>query len=141
MAEAAGLNPVQRGFDPRRGYLSGKPSAYNRRRMGPHFEEDPDEPEEPSQPEQPDGARGTAAGLLPNVGLPARDWEYSTKVLTVGQLVDGVTLVKLLQDAAPDGWELTDVIDGGDKRVLLMRRPKRSVREQRRVGFAPPTRN
>jgi hypothetical protein len=106
--------------------------------MGPQFEEDPDEEPEPSRP---DGARGTAAGLVPSVGLPSRDWEYSTKVLTVAQVADGVTLVKLLQEAAADGWDLGDVIDGGDKRVLLLRRPKRSPRESRRVGFAPPKDN
>jgi hypothetical protein len=102
-------------------------------------EEDPDEePEQPAPPAQPDGARGTAAGLVPSVGLPIRDWEYSTKVLSVAQVADGVTVVKVLQDAGSEGWELASVIDGGDKRVILMRRPKRSARESRRVGFAPP---
>lgn len=106
--------------------------------MGPQFEEDPDEEPEPARP---DGARGAAPGLVPSVGLPGREWEYSTKVLTVTQVADGVTLVKLLQETAAEGWELGDVIDGGDKRVLLLRRPKRSPRESRRVGFAPPKNN
>jgi hypothetical protein len=106
--------------------------------MGPQFEEDPDEEPEPSSP---DGARGAAAGLVPSVGLPGREWEYSTKVLTVAQVADGVTLVKVLHEAIADGWDLGDVIDGGDKRVLLLRRPKRSPRESRRVGFAPPKNN
>ena len=99
-------------------------------------EEDPDEdPDEPGQ--QPgDGAAPTA--MVPNVGLPMREWEFSTQVLTVAQLVDGVTLVKILKESGADGWELSDVIDGGEKRVLLMRRPKRSLLESRRVGFAPP---
>ncbi len=93
--------------------------------MALRSEEDPDEePDEPGQPNHPgDGA------------------EFSTQVLTVAQLVDGVTLVKLLKEAGADGWDLTDVIDGGEKRVLLMRRPKRSARETRRVGFAPPKPN
>ena len=85
--------------------------------------------------------QAAAMGVVPSVGLPLREWEFSTQVLTVAQLVDGVTLVKLLQKAGTDGWELTDVIDGGEKRVLLMRRPKRSARESRRVGFAPPSHN
>jgi hypothetical protein len=59
----------------------------------------------------------------------------------VAQVADGVTLVKLLQEAGADGWDLGDVIDGGDKRVLLLRRPKRSPRESRKVGFAPPKNN
>jgi hypothetical protein len=104
-------------------------------------EEDPDDdPDEPDQPNHPgDGA--AAARMVPTVGLPLREWEFSTQVLTVSQLVDGVTLVKRLKEAGADGWELTDVIDGGDKRVLLMRRPKRSILESRRVGFAPPKHN
>jgi hypothetical protein len=103
--------------------------------MGTRSEEEPDEePDEPAQPHR-DGA---AASLVPTVGMPNREWEFSTQILTVAQVVDGVTLVKLLKDAGADGWELSDVIDGGEKRVLLMRRPKRSARESRRVGFAPP---
>jgi hypothetical protein len=110
--------------------------------MDLRLEEDPDEePDEPARPAQPDGARGAAAGLLPTVGLPSRDWEYSTKVLSVAQVADGVTLVKLLNEAGADGWDLASVVDGGDKRVILMRRPKRSARESRRVGFAPPAPN
>lgn len=140
MAEAAGLNPVQRGFDPRRGYYF--LGAYNLTTMDHRLEEDPDEePDEPAQPAQPDGARGTATGLVPAVGLPSREWEYSTKVLSVAQVADGVTVVKVLHEAAADGWDLASVMDGGDKRVILMRRPKRSARESRRVGFAPPFRN
>ena len=76
---------------------------------------------------------------IPNVGLPSREWEFATHVLTVAQVVDGVTLVKVLKEAAAEGWDLSDVVDGGDKRVLLMRRPKRGSREMRRVGFAPPS--
>jgi hypothetical protein len=108
--------------------------------MSLRSEEDPDEdPDEPDQPNQP--GDGAAAGLVPTVGLPLREWEFSTQVLTVAQLVDGVTLVKLLKEAGADGWDLTDVIDGGEKRVLLMRRPKRPAHESRRVGFAPPSHN
>jgi hypothetical protein len=136
MAEATGLNPVQRGFDPRRGYCA--PTIDE---MGLRYEDDPDEePDEPDQPNHPgDGAIATS--MVPTVGIPLREWEFSTQVLTVTQLVDGVTLVKLLKEAGADGWDLTDVIDAGEKRVLLMRRPRRSARESRRVGFAPPKQN
>ena len=106
--------------------------------MNLRFEEEPDEEPEEPQPAQPDGARGVAAGLVPSVGVPSRDWEYSTKVVTVAQLADGVTVVKVLHDAGSEGWELASVLDGGEKRVILMRRPKRAARETRRVGFAPP---
>ena len=110
--------------------------------MALRSEEDPDEePDEPGQPNHPGDGAATSTQLVPSVGLPLREWEFSTQVLTVAQLVDGVTLVKLLKEAGADGWDLTDVIDGGEKRVLLMRRPKRSARETRRVGFAPPKPN
>ena len=99
-------------------------------------EEDPDE--EPDEPNQPNDGAATATQTVPSVGLPLREWEFLTQVLTVAQLVDGVTLVKILKESSADGWDLSDVIDGGEKRVLLMRRPKRSARETRRVGFAPP---
>ena len=108
--------------------------------MGFRSEEDPDE-EPDEQPNHPGHGAAAGTGILPSVGLPLREWEFSTQVLTVAQLVDGVTLVKILKESGADGWELTDVIDGGEKRVLLMRRPKRSSVESRRVGFAPPAHN
>jgi hypothetical protein len=105
-----------------------------------HLEEDPEEePDEPDQPAPGDGA--AAASHIPSVGMPVREWEYATRVLTVAQVVDGATLVKVLKEAGADGWDLAEIVDGGEKRVLLMRRPKRSSREARRVGFAPPAHN
>src|SRR5256885_15259728 len=110
MAEAAGLNPVQRGFDPRRGY-SDCVAAYNLTTMDHRFEEDPDEePDEPGQPAQPDGARGTATGLVPTVGLPSREREYTTKGLSVGQVAGGVMVVKGLPGAGGGGWDLASVV-------------------------------
>jgi hypothetical protein len=103
-----------------------------------HDEEEPDD--DPDEPEQP-ADRAAPTRHVPSVGMPAREWEYSTEVLTLAQVADGTTLVKTLQTAAAEGWELADVIDGGEKRVLLMRRSKRSARESRRVGFAPPAHN
>jgi hypothetical protein len=100
------------------------------------FEEEPDEPEEP---EAPDNGAAAPTRMVPSVGMPGREWEFSTHVLSVAQVADGTTLVKVLKDSGVDGWELAQVIDGGDKRVLLMRRPKRPEREARRVGFAPPS--
>jgi hypothetical protein len=104
-----------------------------------HAEEEPEEPEEPDEPGAPGDGAAAPARLVPTVALPGREWEYSTQVLTVAQVADGTTLVKALKDAASEGWDLAEVIDGGEKRVLLMRRPKRAPREARRVGFAPPS--
>jgi hypothetical protein len=104
-----------------------------------HLEEDPEEPDEPEAPAGPDNGAMAPARMVPTVGLPGRDWEFSTQVLTVAQVADGTTLVKVLKDSGADGWELAQVIDGGDKRVLLLRRAKRPQHETRRVGFAPPS--
>ena len=107
--------------------------------MRARFEEEPDEPEEPDSPGAPDNGAMASTRLVPSVGVPSRDWEFSTKVLSVAEVADGATLVKVLRESGTEGWELAQVIDGGDKRVILLRRPKRSQREARRVGFAPPS--
>lgn len=107
--------------------------------MRARSEEEPDEPEEPDSPGAPDNGAVASTRLVPSVGLPTRDWEFSTRVLSVAEVADGATLVKVLMESGTEGWELAQVIDGGDKRVILLRRPKRSQREARRVGFAPPS--
>ena len=107
--------------------------------MAAHSEEEPDEPDAPDAPDSPDNGAIAPTRMVPSVSIPSREWEFATHVLTVAQVADGATLVKLLKDQGAEGWELAQVIDGGDKRVLLMRRPKRSAREARRVGFAPPS--
>jgi hypothetical protein len=107
--------------------------------MSTHGEEEPEEPDDPDEPGGPDNGAKAPTRMVPTVGLPGRDWEFSTQVLTLAQVTDGTTLVKVLKQSGADGWDLADVIDGGDKRVLLLRRPKRSQRESRRVGFAPPS--
>jgi hypothetical protein len=104
-----------------------------------HSEEEPEEPDEPDAPEGPDNGAAAPTRMVPTVSLPSREWEFSTHSLTVAQVVDGSSLVKVLKEQGAEGWELAQVIDGGDKRVLLMRRPKRAAREARRVGFAPPS--
>jgi hypothetical protein len=104
-----------------------------------HAEEEPEEPDEPDSPGSPDNGAAAPTRMVPSVGLPGREWEFSTQVMSVAEVSDGTTLVKALKEAGAEGWELAQVIDGGDKRVLLMRRPKRGQREARRVGFAPPS--
>ena len=107
--------------------------------MASRLEEDPEEPDEPESPDSPDNGATAPTRMVPSVSLPGREWEYSTHVLSVAQVADGKTLVQVLKDSASDGWDLAEIVDGGEKRVLLMRRPKRAQREARRVGFAPPT--
>jgi hypothetical protein len=107
--------------------------------MATHGEEEPEDPDEPDEPGGPDNGAMAPTRMIPTVGLPGRDWEFSTQVVSVAQVADGTTLVKVLKEAAADGWDLGQVIDAGDKRVLLLRRPKRPQQESRRVGFAPPS--
>ena len=102
-------------------------------------EDDPDE--EPDEPDETGDGAARPGGIVPSVAFPTREWEYATQNLSAAQVADGTTLVKTLKDAAGEGWELDQVLEAGDKRVLLMRRPKRESRESRRVGFAPPSRN
>ena len=69
-----------------------------------------------------------------------RDWEYRTEVLNLGQVADGTTLVEKLTSAATENWHLVEVIDAGESRVLLLRRQRKTEKERRSVGFAPPGR-
>jgi hypothetical protein len=74
------------------------------------------------------------------VGPGARDLEYRTELVTAAQVVDGSTLAEQLTKASSDGWDLVDIIQAGDRYTILLRRPKMSDREARRVGFLPPPR-
>ncbi len=71
-------------------------------------------------------------------GSGDREYEYRTEVLTVDQVSDGKTLPDLLNRAGADGWHLTEIVDGGSSRVVLLRKLKKAERERRMVGFAPP---
>ena len=70
-----------------------------------------------------------------------RDYEYRTEVLTVVEVADGKTLAARLIAAAADDWHFVQVIDAGDRRVVLFRKAKKTERERRSVGFAPPGRS
>ena len=73
---------------------------------------------------------------MPTVGGPVnREFEYRTDLLTVAQIADGKTLPDMLTTASADGWDLVDILDAGDRRVTLFRKPKRAERETRPVGF------
>jgi hypothetical protein len=96
--------------------------------------------EEPDEPDEPDEAPAAAAAgpVIPSVGPGAREYEFKLDLLTLEQVKDGKSLPDMLAKASTDGWDLYDVIDAGDKRGVLLRRPKKNASEPRRVGFAPP---
>jgi hypothetical protein len=68
------------------------------------------------------------------------DFDYRTEVLTLDQVADGHTLAETLATASADGWHYVGVVDAGERRVVLLRKLKKSLRERRSVGFAPPGR-
>jgi hypothetical protein len=74
-------------------------------------------------------------------GAGDREFEYRTEVLSLEQVVDGKTLPELLAAATGEGWHYVDIVDAGASRVLLLRKVKKTERERRSVGFAPPGRS
>lgn len=104
---------------------------------------DPEQvPGEPDDDPEYDDEPAPGRDLTPRVADSGdRDWEFKTETLDLAQITDGETLAKTLSEAAGDGWHLASVVDAGDKRVLVMRRPKRPERKQRTVGFTPPGRS
>jgi hypothetical protein len=74
-------------------------------------------------------------------GLGDREFEYRTDVLSLEEVADGKTLTERLAAASSDGWHYVDVIDAGASRVVLFRKAKKTERERRSVGFAPPGRS
>jgi hypothetical protein len=100
-------------------------------------EEDPDEEPE----EEPTGAGAAMATAVPSLGLPSREFEFRTDELSLAELVDGRTLAARLGQASKDGWDYVQVIEAGEKRLLLLRRAKRPEKQGRPVGFFPPSRS
>lgn len=99
--------------------------------------------EEPEPDEDPDEepAVATPPGpVVPAVPPGMRDLEYRTELMTAAEVVDGSTLADNLTKAAGDGWDLVDIIQAADRYTILLRRPKKMDREDRRVGFLPPPR-
>lgn len=97
-------------------------------------EEEPDEPEE--EPEQ---AESAVATFVPSVGSASREFEFRTEGMSISELADGSTLAQKLTDASKEGWDLVQVLDAGDSRVIVFRRGKRPERQSRPVGFFPPS--
>jgi hypothetical protein len=94
--------------------------------------------EEPDPDEEPEAApTGQTGPPTPVVAPPGREYEYRSELLSQDEIADG-TLVTTLNESAAEGWDLVEVIAAGEKRVVLLRRPKRGERESRPVGFQRP---
>jgi hypothetical protein len=99
---------------------------------------EPDEPDEPREPDEPgdDEASAPVAGMAMPAGGTGPDWEY--RVDELGNPVGSADqLARTLNEAAGDGWHLVQILDAGDRKLAVMRRPKRRDRPPRPVGFAP----
>lgn len=99
-----------------------------------------DEPDEEPEPEPEQRPSGSASGV-PSVGLGGRDYEYRVDSLSVDEVTDAKALAGRLTDASGEGWDLIETIEAGERRVFIMRRPKRPSSDSRPVGFAPPTKH
>jgi hypothetical protein len=101
---------------------------------------EPDEDPEYEPEDIPAAPASMAAGASSTNGYGERDFEYRTEVLSLEEVVDGKTLADRLTAASADGWLLVDIVDAGDRRVLVLRKLKKAERVARSVGFAPPIR-
>lgn len=102
----------------------------------------PDEPDEDPDfdPQEEPATTFTQGSTTTTVGGGDRDWEYRTEVLSIGEVADGKTLVERLTQASAENWNLVEIIDAGESRVILLRRQRKAQKERRSVGFAPPVR-
>lgn len=95
-------------------------------------DEEPEEPE--TEPQSPSAPSAQAVVVAP-AGAPGVAFEYRTEVLTAEQVLDGTTLPEKLAQESTDGWDLVDLIQAQDKHVIILRKPKKTDRGERRVGF------
>jgi hypothetical protein len=68
-------------------------------------------------------------------GAPGVAFDYRTEVLTAAQVLDGTTLPEKLAHESAEGWDLVDLVQAQDKHVIILRKPKKPDRAERRVGF------
>ena len=101
---------------------------------------EPDEDPEYEPEELPAAPSAMFAGPSHANGVGDREFEYKAEVLTLEQVADGRTLPEKLAAESSDGWHYVEVIDAGEKRIVLFRRMKKAEKERRSVGFAPPGR-
>ena len=102
---------------------------------------EPDEDPEYEPEDIPAAPATMMAGPAHANGAGERDFEYRTEVLTLEQVTDGKTLPDRLAALSSEGWHYVDVVDAGESRVVLFRKAKKTERERRSVGFAPPGRS
>ena len=105
--------------------------------MRERLEEDPDFDDDDDDMDEGPVATSPHRAIVPPPDA-SREYEYRTDLVTSAEVTDGSTLPGLLTKASADGWDLVDIINAGDRHAVLLRRLKRSERNARQVGFAPP---
>lgn len=93
------------------------------------------EPEPEPEPEPQSPQQAATPLVVGGPGAPGVEFEYRTEQLTAEQVLDGTSLPSLLAKESADGWDLVDLLAVQEKHVVLLRKPKKPVREDRRVGF------
>lgn len=91
--------------------------------------------EEPEEPEPQPAAAAQTTLVVGSAAAAGVEFEYRTEVLTAAQVLDGKTLPRKLAEESADGWDLVDLVQAQDKHVILLRKPKKTDRGERRVGF------
>jgi len=94
-----------------------------------------EEPDEEPEPEQAPAATATPT-VVPSVGGASREFEYRSEDIAANELAG--TLAGRLTEASKEGWDFVQVVDAGERSLILFRRPKRGERNARPVGFFPP---
>ena len=94
-----------------------------------------EEPEEPETEPQAPSSTAAPAMIVAASATQGVAFEYRTEVLTAAQVLDGKTLPELLAHESVEGWDLVDLVQAQDKHVIILRKPKKPDRGERRVGF------
>jgi hypothetical protein len=94
-----------------------------------------EEPEEPETEPEPSSSTTSPAVVVASPASQGVAFDYRTEVLTAAQVLDGTTLPEKLATESADGWDLVDLVQAQDKHVVILRKPKKPDRAERRVGF------
>ncbi len=94
-----------------------------------------EEPEEPETEPQPSSSTTSPAVVVAPPSSQGVAFDYRTEVLTAAQILDGTTLPEKLGKESAEGWDLVDLVQAEDRHVILLRKPKKPDRSERRVGF------
>jgi hypothetical protein len=94
-----------------------------------------EEPEEPETEPEPSSSTTSPAVVVAAPSSQGVAFDYRTEVLTAKEVLDGTTLPDKLARESAEGWDLVDLIQAENRHVIILRKPKKPDRSERRVGF------